>query len=278
MIRTVDPIAPGAAAFAEAGGVLLTGASSAKCEMCGEWNDGPETDLKQWARWHARDRHDALRPSVLGLDTSLTRAGIAVCSLDPKRETFWPTLLTHVGESGSQEATWDERCDRLVRQTKAIIGIVDAARRAGADIRVAAVEGPSYGNSAMPSYYDRAGLSWAVYAALRARGIPIAVVTPDHRAKFICGVKPPSGPAGKKLVLDQTRARWNTTRTLDVIPDPARFIANHDEADALGLAEMGVMGVTWTQSMLLSAHPVPWRVGSRHVGNAVLVKWPAVTI
>ncbi|WP_061000132.1 hypothetical protein [Mycolicibacterium mucogenicum] len=264
-MRTVDPIAPGAAAFDAAGGITTTEASSAKCEQCGEWNDGSPRELAQWARHHARDAHDARRPSVLGLDLSLTRAGIAVSSLDPARQQFWPSLLTHIGAAGSDDATWDERCERLVRQLRGVIGYVDSAIAAGADIRFAAIEGPAYGMAMMPSYYDRAGLHWSVYAALRARRIPIVIVNPMHRALFACGVKPPSGDAGKRLVLGETRIRW--TGYLD---NPNRFIANHDQADALGLCEMGVLGQKW---------PVPWDIRRRHIENVAAVgTWPAVTL
>lgn len=270
-MRTVDTIAPGVAEFEAVGGITFIGAAdpvSAKCELCGEWSDGPRPAMATWARHHARDAHDARPPSVLGLDTSLTRAGIAIASRDPKRDTFWPSLLSHVGEAGSQDATYAERGRRLVRQVRAIMAIVDAAQRAGADIRLGVIEGPSYGNSSMPSYYDRAGLWWAVVAGLQARGIPFAVVAPDHRAKFICGVKPPPGPSGKKLVLDETRQRWGSARTTDVIADPARLVANHDQADALGVAEMGVLGAEWS---------VPWQVRRRHVENVHLVTWPEIT-
>ena len=44
---------------------------------------GPRPAMATWARHHARDAHDARPPSVLGLDTSLTRAGIAIASRDP---------------------------------------------------------------------------------------------------------------------------------------------------------------------------------------------------
>lgn len=267
-MRQVPAIAPGAAELAAAGGIAI-GDSDATCNLCGAWDEASRSPLARWARRHATEAHDALRPSVVGLDLSLTRAGIAVVTRDPANGAFWPSLLTHVGETGSAEAKWDDRCDRLVRQLTAVVGTIDAARRGGADIRLGVIEGPSYGHAKLPGYYDRAGLWWPVYAALRKRGIAVAVVTPDHRGKFICGVKPPSGDAGKRLVLDETRARWSSSRTAAVVPDAARLIANHDQADALGLCEAGVLG---------AGGKVPWQVRRRHVENVALTEWPEVTL
>lgn len=278
-MRTISAIAPGAADLEDAGGIEITNASSAKCALCGEWSDGTPAELNAWARHHAAKVHDAMRPSVLGLDLSLTRAGIAVSSLAPANQgggMAWPSLLTHVGEDGHQNATYDERGRRLVRQAKAVMGYVDAARRAGADIRLAVIEGPSYGQSSMPSYYDRAGLWWAVVTSLQARGIPFAIVTPDHRAKFICGVKPPMGKdrdRGKTLVVDETKARYRTDRGrgFEQGANVERMMArlNGDQADALGLADMGVVRLGW---------PTPWRKGRRHVENVHLTTWPEVVV
>ncbi len=273
-MRTVAPIAPGAAALAEAGGITITGTDAVtSCGLCGEWTDGTPAARREWARQHATEAHDALRPSVLGLDLSLTRTGIAVTSL-ARGGKAWPSLLTHCGEDGHQNATYAERGERLVRQLKAVIGYVDAAKRAGADIRLGVIEGPSYGQSSMPSYYDRAGLWWAVVTSLQARGIPFAVVTPDHRAKFICGVKPPMGKdrdRAKRLIVDETRARYtiNAGRGTAVPADVEKMMArlNGDQADALGLADMGVVKLDW---------PTPWRKGRRHVENVHLTTWPEV--
>ncbi|MCG5431210.1 hypothetical protein LV457_02755 [Mycobacterium sp. MYCO198283] len=272
-MRTVDPIAPGAAALAAAGGIEFVGTDNViSCGLCGEWNDRLGASAAAWSRRHAREVHDAARPSVLGLDLSLTRTGIAVETLEPGADgATWPSLLTHCGETGSQTATYDERGRRLVRQARAVMGYVDAAARAGADIRLAVVEGPSYGQSSMPSYYDRAGLWWAIITALQARSIPFAVVTPDHRAKFICGVKPPMGKdrdRGKRLIVDQTRARFNTTAGRSTAPRDMMDRLNADQADALGLADMGVVALGW---------PTPWRKGRRHVENVALTTWPEVT-
>uniref|UniRef100_A0AAU8GNF6 RuvC-like resolvase n=1 Tax=Mycobacterium phage JustASigh TaxID=3158894 RepID=A0AAU8GNF6_9CAUD len=273
----VDPIAPGAAELDTAGGISLLD-NSAKCELCGEWNDGPRAEMRAWARDHARQAHDALRPSVLGLDLSLTRTGIALETLNPDggQGTAWPSLLTHCGEAGHQDATYDERGRRLVRQARAIMRTVDAAIRAGADIRLGVVEGPSYGQSSMPSYYDRAGLWWSIVTGLQARSIPFAVVTPDHRAKFICGVKPPMGKdrdRGKRLVVDETRSRFkvNSGRGTDHGELVERMMRrlNGDQADALGLADMGVVHLGW---------PTPWQKRRRHVENVALVTWPAVIL
>ncbi|QEA10834.1 RuvC-like resolvase [Mycobacterium phage Weirdo19] len=274
-MSTLAQIAPGAAALAAAGGITILD-RSAKCELCGEWTDGQPAVLRSWGRQHAFKTHDASRPSVLGLDTSLTRAGIAITSLDrplgDRSALAWPTVLTHRGEAGSKDATYDERGRRLVRQAKAIMGVVDEARRLGADIRLAVIEGPSYGQSSMPSYYDRAGLWWAVVTALQARAVPFAVVTPDHRAKFICGVKPPMGKdrdRAKKLIVDETRARWNYPDGPELVREFIPRRMNHDQADALGLADMGVVKLGW---------PTPWQKRRRHVENVHLTTWPKVVV
>lgn len=279
-MRQIPVIAPGAAKLAAAGGIEWTSAGDeldvVTCQLCGEWDEGTVPAMRRWAREHAAAEHDALRASVVGLDLSLTRAGIAVCSLVPDggQGTAWPSLLAHCGETGSQDATYAERGHRLVRQAKAIMGHVDAARRGGADIRLGVIEGPSYGQSAMPSYYDRAGLWWAIVTALQSRGIPFAVVTPDHRAKFICGVKPPMGKErdrAKRLVVEETRARYNVPAGRGT--DPGGAVAemmtrlNSDQADALGLADMGVVRLGWG---------TPWQKRRRHVENVHLTSWPEV--
>lgn len=272
--RDIPAIAPGAEAFRTAGGVsteLPHGGPRgvATCGLCGEWDDVTDQG-REFTRLHLA-KHDASRPSVLGVDPSLRRAGVAVVSRAPGLK-WWPTLLEHRGEDGHAGATYNERGRRLVRQARALMGLVDRARMGGADIRLGVIEGPIPGMTTGHAF-DRGGLWWSIYTGLMSRGIPIAVVTPAHREKFIAGVslRPNARtglttPEAKKRIVEETRARWRNLRAHPPeglkVPD----VANHDQADALGLADMGVLH--------LDQAGCPWRPRRRHVENVALVDWP----
>lgn len=273
----IPVIAPNARAFAEAGGCSFDrmGAGrpfKAVCGFCGEWDDVAEGAEAEFTRKHALD-HDAIRPSVLGIDPSLRRAGVAIVSQVPEGlgGGAWPSLIDHRGEDGHNGATYYQRGDRLVRQVRALMGIVDRARLGGADIRLAAIEGMIPGMS-VGHAFDRGGLWWSIFAGLRSRGIPIAVVTPAHREKFIAGVslRPNaktgmSTPEAKRRIVDETRARWAFPNGPELVREFIPRRLNHDQADALGLADMAALHLKLG---------VPWRPRRRHVENIALVDWP----
>lgn len=223
--------------------------------------------MRVWAREHAREVHDAARPSVLGLDPSLTSAGIALLTRD-ETGTAWPTLTAHMGQPGRDGASYDDRNTRIVKQVRDHVRVIDACRSAGADIRLAVIEGPIYGMTGGHAF-DRAALWWGLYSALANRRIPIAVVTPSHREKFITGVTGHAQKTAerKQRVLDEMRALWAFPNGPEICRDPLRKIVNADEADALGMASMGVLALKW---------PVPFRPRRRHVENVALVDWPKV--
>jgi Holliday junction resolvasome RuvABC endonuclease subunit len=261
-------IAPGAEALEVAGGIELDtrgGSTSATCGQCAEWNSGEPAEMRAWARSHALTAHDANRPSVLGLDPSLTSFGIAVISQQVVGGAM-PTVTAHVGETGKRTATYAERNKRLVRQVRAVAHVVDRCRAVGADFRLAVIEGPIYGMTD-GSAYDRAALWWSVYSAVSSRGIPIAVVTPSHREKFITGVTGHKMETRerKQRVLDEMRALWSFPNGTEHCRDPERKIVNNDEADALGLASMGALAIRMA---------VPFMPRRRHVENVALVTWP----
>jgi hypothetical protein len=274
MTDFVVTIAPGAYAFREAGGVstdLPHGGprGTSTCGLCNEWDDVTDQG-REFTRRHML-AHDAIRPSVLGLDPSLRRAGLAIVSQHPAGK-WWPSYLTHRGEDGKATATYQDRGRRLVRQARALMGSVDAARIGGADIRLGVIEGPIPGMTSGHAF-DRGGLWWALYTGLMSRSIPIAVVTPAHREKFIAGVslRPNARtglttPEAKKRILEETQARWRNLRDHPPAGVTVLEPANHDQADALGLADMGVLH--------LDEAGVPWRPRRRHVENRALVEWP----
>ena len=266
-------IAPGAAAFEAAGGIDLEtrgGYTTATCRLCGEWEGGEPAAMRAWSREHAAEVHAARRPAVLGLDPSLTSAGVALLVRRPAGAggDTWPELTAHIGRPGHDGATYAERNTRLVQQVRGLARIVDACTSAGADIRLAVIEGPAYGMTSGHAY-DRAALWWSLYAAVSSRRIPIAVVTPSHREKFITGTTGHAMKTAerKQRVLEEMRALWSFPNGTEICRDPNRKIVNADEADALGMATMGALALNW---------PVPFRPRRRHVENVALVDWPGV--
>ena len=153
---------------------------------------------------------------IIGLDPSLTSAGIAIL------DNGTPTLLASIGHP-SQGRSFAHRSRRIVSQCRAIVNALPER----ADLVV--IEEPAWGIN-MPSAHDRAGLWWGLYSALTAKGHTIAVVNPKTRAKWASG----TGAASKTQVLEAVRTTWAPWRLR---------ITNDDVADALTLAEIGARHV-----------------------------------
>lgn len=193
--------------------------------------------------------------TVAGLDLSLRNAGIAVISDDdrsPRPGVAWPWHLRCCGRDGSKKEGYRERSRRVRTQSAHVIRHLEPA----GDIDLAVIEGPIYGGSFMPSYFDRAALFHAVYGALDARRIPIAVISPTSGHVFTTGRGSlPKDPAAlKPLILSCVRA---------MVPDV--FIANDDIADGLGLAFMGGMSL---------GLKMPFRPLARHHNQVHSTEWP----
>lgn len=188
---------------------------------------------------------------VVGLDLSLTNAGIAVLT-DGR-----PTLLTSVGHGGKNGASWEQRSRRIVSQSRAVIGALmtysgpNGGGRDGIndDIDLAVIEGPSYA-SEFGDQFDRAALWWGVYSALAAKRVPIAVVAPGTLKKWATG----KGNAKKPDVLAAAK-EWCRPR-------------NHDEADAAWLA---LLGAAKLGDVILPVELTAWRIAGFEA-----VKWPEV--
>lgn len=192
--------------------------------------------------------------TVVGLDLSLTNAGIAV--IDDTRDDHpgiaWPWHLRCCGENGSEGATWRQRNRRIRRQAALVMRHLEPAGK----IDLAVVEGPIYGGTILPSYYDRAALTHAVYGALDGRGIPIVMVSPTAGHVFTTGKGSlPKDPKRLKgLILESVRA---------LVPDVRVY--NDDIADALGLAFMGGMSL---------GLKMPFRPLRRHYEQVYTQEWP----
>lgn len=194
---------------------------------------------------------------IVGLDLSLTSAGIAVLSTDtPARGSAgcYPTLLRCVGEAGKKDDDYRTRSRRIRRQTRAVVDTVNRATGFDGvqrpDISLAVIEGPIYGMQMLGAYFDRAALFHGVYGALDARNIPIAVIPPTTGHQFTTGV----AHADKKLIVAEVAKWWPDVR-----------IANDDIADALGYALMGAMH---------SGLRPPFRAGARHHNAIASASWP----
>jgi len=158
-----------------------------------------------------------MSPVVIGLDPSMTAAGIAIIA-----QHTAPTLRT-IGSTGHRVDVIALRSTRIVKQAAAVLACVDPAST------LVVIEGPSYG-SHTPDTWDRAGLWWGIVAGCRSRGVPVAVCAPQTRAKWATG----SGRADKTRVLAAMGELW-----------PEVTIRDDNQADALAFATMGGQMLGW---------------------------------
>lgn len=187
--------------------------------------------------------------AIVGLDLSLTSAGIAVL-LPTSGGTVHPVLLRCVGEVGKKTDSYAQRSRRVRAQCRAVLELLTDPT----PIALAVVEGPVYGQKTLPSYFDRAGLFHGVYGALDARGIPVAVIPPNTGHTFVTGRAKPLDDK-KSDIVEEARRWW---------PAGPR-VHNSDEADALGLALMGAMQL---------GHTPPFKARARHYNAIYSATWP----
>lgn len=179
--------------------------------------------------------------TVIGLDVSLTRTGIAVW-----RDGRMTTTSTVSQPIGAQ--SWDERNTRIVGQAGSIIRWL-SDNTDGQMPSLAVIEAPILHGPQTGSFFDRSGLWHGVYSKLRSSGwrIPVAVVNVATLKAWATG----KGNADKAMMLHAARREW-----------PG--VLNDDEADASWLAAMG--------AAKLGHEPVEmtaWRVSGLTKGD-----WP----
>jgi Holliday junction resolvasome RuvABC endonuclease subunit len=162
-------------------------------------------------------------PVVLGLDPSLTSAGIAM--LRDGR----PILLRSVG-TATDIKDWEHRVRRITRQTWNIVRLIESKARPD----LAMIEAPlTFGTDG--DAYDRYALFVELMRQLQAWKTPTVVVHNLTRCKWATGK---GGKSSKELTTKQhkrevmlaVRATWEPW---------AGHITNDDIADALTLAEIG---------------------------------------
>lgn len=189
---------------------------------------------------------------VVGIDPSLSSAGIAIL-VDGR-----PRYLRSVGSPAipGLAGHYGERSDRIGRQCRQILAAIDGwTERTGHDWpELAVIEGQAFGAN-LPSTSESSGLWWRLYASLRGRGVPIAVIAPKTRALWATG----SGDADKAAVKAAVRAWW---------PHARDHIRNDDIADAAALALAGA---------LHCGDPMPFPVKPQHHNRLKAAQWPSVS-
>jgi crossover junction endodeoxyribonuclease RuvC len=153
----------------------------------------------------------ASAPRVIGLDLSLTSTGIA-----DAQDLISIRTVRSRNTGKTTEDTWQR------------LAYIDAeiwrtVHRHGPAPALIVIEGPSYSSSGAGTW-DRAGLWWTVVSGLLNVEIPLAVVSPNARAKYATG----KGNASKAAVCSAAGKRYD------------RVFATDDEADAFVLAAMGL--------------------------------------
>lgn len=134
-------------------------------------------------------------PTVVGLDLSLTAAGIADAA----------GQLHTVGEDGKAGASLDDRRRRLHRQVARVLDVV----LAGDDVHdewptVVAIEAPAFSRTT-GHQHDRSGLWWLVVHQLHTwPGVHVVEVGNSARAKYATG----KGNAGKVAVASAASHRY----------------------------------------------------------------------
>lgn len=181
--------------------------------------------------------------SVVGIDPSLTACGIAVLNRGPVSRTEIADLRA-VGRRGHDGASYADRSDRIVAQTRYVLRCIPT------DAELVVIEDMPQGIRSMPSLGDRWALWWGLYSALRSRKTPVAVCNPATRAKWATG----SGRADKADVLAAVRDQW-----------PHNTIRSDNEADALTMASMGALHLGWS---------LPFEIKDRHHAGLEVVAWP----
>lgn len=182
---------------------------------------------------------------VVGVDPSLTSAGVAIL------RDGQPVHVSHHGYSGHNGASWQSRSRRVRWTVRQIMMAVPP------HVDLALLEGPSYG-SQHGSVFDRAGVWHGVFAALDAKRIPIAVVSPKTRACWATG----KGDADKKTVYEAVKAEWSAHVQISAFND-----GGNDEADALTIAAMGALRL---------GDSLPIAVPKWRANRLTSVAWPEV--
>lgn len=156
---------------------------------------------------------------VVGADLSITSTAMALINDGDVG------MLFNYKTKGKKTDGYPEWCARINDVSYHVLAQLGRWKGLGR-IDLIVIESPSHG-SKFGNPHERAALWWDVYRWAYGKNIPVVTVAPTTRAKYITG----DGRADKKAVLAAARAHWETELNIS--------IANDDEADAIGLGDMG---------------------------------------
>lgn len=173
---------------------------------------------------------------VLGVDPAVRTT--ALCTITPGVGVMFETSKTE------PVAGTLAKYDRFRDQAGAI-------GRAACRADLVIMEGPSFSSKGSATR-DLAGMWWLTFDRLRHAGIPLGIAPPAVLKKWITG----SGNADKFRVGQDVQRRW-----------PGARPRNHDEADALVLASIG----------LHALDALPWKPTAfqlEQLSKVEWIKWP----
>lgn len=170
--------------------------------------------------------------NIVGIDPSLTAAGIAILSSPATADTPNAPRLASVGASGKRGASLPERSIRVGDQTARILKAMPPS------VRLVVIEALPLGvpnPNAASLYQERAALVIRLVEWLARRKIPVVDVSTSTLKKFATG----NGRAEKAEVVDAMRSLW-----------PHAVVRDDNQADALALATAGAMYLGWHEPEL----------------------------
>lgn len=178
---------------------------------------------------------------VVGVDLSLTSAGVAVVSETSRglllnAEVFKssPVKTGPLGKNGKPTETLRDRYTRMRDHSQTIIHHLSTADLA---VFEGLINAPGGGAQ------DRTALWWIVVGACMRRNVPVAVASPPAMKRVITG----KGNADKVEVALAVQKLWPDAR-----------LGNNDTADAAGLAHCGAVALGWDVSTLERHKTMVW--------------------
>lgn len=171
--------------------------------------------------------------TVLGIDPSLTAT--ATC--------YIPDGAAPLIQISRTKPTGTASADKLARMHRQVAFATDHLT----DADIVLIEAPSFSSKGSATR-DLAGLWWLIVAELLRFPTPVGVVPPSVLKKWVTG----SGNADKFRVGQHIAKRW-----------PEVELRTDDEADALGLASMG----------LHHLDVLPWSAPAFQVEALAKVEW-----